>query len=261
MKPDRLILSPSSRFLIIVATAIIVLQFLANQLIPYPYVSDTGTLTTEDHLCLWIIVGLAELKTLAVLLLATWIGQLLQRRFPHPRNSVKSALRIIAAAGLALFGYGLLVQWLPPRFFGGCIIAALIQGYLVNAESVPQRRTRELALTCAALALAFLGFHCIVRHRWLSLFAMMPFLYYMLLLSYDNTVRRLMERPWARTAATVLSALSFLCAAYLLARSICHNWISIHYLAPLWTVLLQPLTVYPFILRWQKKHTCQVEQS
>ncbi|MBR4133966.1 MAG: hypothetical protein IKU04_05535 [Bacteroidales bacterium] len=251
MKPNRITLSPSSRFLVIIATTIFVLQCMALHLLPFPFVSDTSMLTAGEHLRIWTVVALSEWKTLAILLLATWVGQLLRQRFPDPPPAAKWILRAIAVASLAMYGYGILTQWLPVRYFGGCIFAALIQGYLVRVDGITQHSTRELSLTCAALALAFLGFHCIERHQWLALFTMMPFTYYMLLLSHNAAVRRLMEKPWVRPAVFVLSVLSFICAAYALGQA-CGHWLSIHYLVPLWALLLQPLTVYPFIFNWRK---------
>ena len=244
-------LAASSRFLVGVATVIIVLHFIARELIPFPFASDTSTLTAGEHLCIWAIVVLSELKSLAILLLASWIGQLFQKRFPDPSKLIIWILRTIAVAGLAMYGYGTLTQWLPVRYFGGCIVAALIQGYLVRVDGIPQRSVRELALSCAALALAFLGFHCIERHRWLSLFAMMPFTYFMLHLAHETAVRRLMEKHWVRPTVIVLSVLSFLCSVFILIQN---HWLSIYYLIPLWVVVLQPVVVYPFIRQWQKKH-------
>ena len=240
----------SSIFLVGISTAIIVLQFIVRELIPFPFVSDTDTLTTFEHLRIWIIIGLGESKTLAILLLATWVGQLLQFRFPAPSKVAKCILWTIAVLGLALFVYGLQTQWMPIRFFGGCIVAALIQGYMTKADPSSQRRTSELVLTCIVFAILFIGLHSIERHRWFGILAMMPFSYYMLHLSYDISIQRLMEKQWIKPTITVLSVLSFLVAVFILTRS---RWISIYYLVPLWVVILQPLTVYPFIRRWTKK--------
>ena len=252
MKPDRLILSPSSRFLVGVATAIIILQFIARKLIPFPFVSDTDMLTTGEHLRIWIIIGLGECKTLAILLLATWVGQLLQHRFPEPSKVAKWILWSISILSLALFVYGLQTKWLPVRFFGGCLVAALIQGYLTKADSSSQRRTSELVLTCIAFALLLIGLHYLERHRWFWIFSMMPFAYYMLRLSYDLTIQNLMEKRWVRATVIVLSIISFFCAIYVLISN--WGWLSFNYLIPIWCVILQPVVVYPFIRRWQKKH-------
>lgn len=257
MKPDHLALSPSSRFLVGVATAIIVLQFLARELIPFPFVSDTETLTTGEHLRIWIIIGLGECKTLAILLLATWVGQLLQQRFPSPSKTTQRTLFVIALLGLALFVYGLQTRWMPIRFLGGCYVAAIIQGYLTKPDISSQRRTSELALTCIAFALLFIGLHRLERHRWFWIFAMMPFCYYMLRLSYDSTIQRLMEKPWVWPTVKVLSILSLLCSLYFLVRYIWNGPLLYDFLIPIWVVVLQPAVVYPFILRWQKNHPAQ----
>lgn len=246
-------ISRSSRFLIGVATATIVLQYIAHELLPLPLVSGSDTLTTGGHLRIWIIIGLGESKTLAILLLASWVGQQLKCRFPAPSEVAKWTLWIIAVLGLALFVYGLQTQWLPIRFFGGCIVAAIIQGYLTNHSTPTNRRTSELALTCVAFALLFIGLYGIERHRWIRIFAMMPFCYYMLRLSYDTCVQRLMEKPWAKPTISVLSVLSFLCVVFLLVRCLCGDWLSFYYLVPVWAVLLQPVVVYPLILKRRKK--------
>ena len=262
MKPtSNTLIARSSFFLVGVATAIFVLQFLARELIPFPFVSDTDTLATGEHLRIWILIGLGECKTLAILLLATWVGQLLQHRFPEPSKVAKWILCSIAIISLALFVYGLQTKWLPVRFFGGCLVAALIQGYLTKADTSSQRRTGELVLTCVAFALLLIGLHYLERHRWFWIFAMMPFCYYMLRLSYDSTIQRLMEKPWVWPTVIVLSILSLICSLYFLVRYIWSGPLLYDVLVPIWVVVLQPAVVYPFILRWQKKHTCQVEQS
>lgn len=249
---SRNTLSASSRFLVGVSTAIIVLQFIARQLVPFPYVSDTNTLTAFDHLKNWILIGLGESKTLAILLLATWVGQVLQLRFPNPSKSTRWALWSIALVALALYIYGTLARWLPPCFFGGCYVAAILQGYLAKVDEFQTESSINLILSCVALALAFLGFHCIERHRWISLFVMLPFAYYMLRLSYDTTIQRLMEKHWVWPTVIVLSILAFLCAIFYLICS--WTWLSYDYLIPIWCVMLQPVVVYPFIRRWQKNH-------
>lgn len=243
----------SSYFLVGVATAIIVLQFIASRLIPFPFVSDTDTLTTGEHLRIWLIIGLGECKTLAILLLATWVGQLLQHRFPNPSKAAKGILWSIAVLSLGLFVYGVQTKWLPVRFFGGCLVAALIQGYLTKAETLTPRQTRELVLTCVAFALLFIGLHYLERHRWIWIFAMMPFSYYMLRLSYDSNIQRLMEKKWVWPTVKVLAILSFFCAIYVL---ICKwSWLSFDYLIPVWSVILQPVVAYPFIRHWQMQHS------
>ena len=245
-------LSASSHFLVGVSTAVIVLQFIARQLIPFPIVSDTDTLTAFEHLKNWILIGLGESITLAILMLATWVGQLLQMRFPNPSKSTRWALWSVALIALVLYIYGTLTRWLPPCFFGGCFVDAILQGYLVKVDRLQTENSINLIPTCAALALAFLGFHCIERHRWLSLFVILPFAYYTLRLSYDTTIQRLMEKPWVWPTIKVLSILAFLCAIYYLICS--WTWLSYDYLIPIWCVILQPMVVYPFIRLWQKNH-------
>ena len=251
MKPtSNTLIARSSFFLIGVATAIFVLQFLARELIPFPFVSDTDTLTTGEHFRIWIIIGLGECKTLAILLLATWVGQLLQHRFPEPSKVAKWILWSISIISLALFIYGLQTRWLPIRFFGGCLVAALIQGYLTKADTSSQRRTGELVLTCVAFALLLIGLHYLERHRWFWIFAMMPFAYYMLRLPYDSNIQRLMGKHRVRPTIMALSILSFLGSLYVL---ICNcPWLSFDHLIPIWCVILQPVVVYPFIRRWKQ---------
>lgn len=257
MKPDRITLSSSSRFLVGVATAIIVLHFIISWLIPYPFVPDTESLTNAEHLSIWIRTGLGESRSLAILLLATWVGQLLQQQYPSPTRATRRTLFVVALLCLALFVYGLQTRWMPIRFLGGCYVAAIIQGYLTKPDIFSQRRTDELVLTCIAFAMLFIGLHCLERHRWFWIFAMMPFCYYMLLLSYDSTIQRLMEKPWVWPTVKVLSILSLLCSLYFLVRYIWNGPLLYDFLIPFWVVALQPAVVYPFIRRWQKKHAEQ----
>ncbi len=249
-------LAASSCFLVGVATAIIVLQFIASRLIPFPYVSDTEMLSAFDHIKIWFLVGLGAFRHLALLLLATWIGQLLQRAFPNPSLPVKRTLRAIAVIGLTLYSYGVLTHMWPLHFFGGCIVAALIQGYHVQVDRIPYHEKRELEPVSGAFAIVVLGLYILDRHRWIGIFAMLPFAYYMLLLSYNTIIQRRMEKRWIKPAVIVLSILSFLCALYVLIHDLSDSWgrLSIYYLMPIWAVLVQPVIAYPFIRRWQKKH-------
>ena len=252
---NRNSLAASSYFLVGVSTAIIVLHFIISRLIPFPFVPDTASLTNTEHLSIWIRTGLGESRSLAILLLATWVGQLLQQRFPSPSKTTQRTLFVIALLGLTMFVYGLQTRWMPIRFLGGCYVAAIIQGYLTKPDISSQRRTSELALTCIAFALLFIGLHCLERHRWFWIFAMMPFCYYMLRLSYDSTIQRLMEKSWVWPTVKVLSMLSLLCSLYFLVRYIWNGPLLYDFLIPVWVVVLQPAVVYPFIRRWQKKHT------
>lgn len=239
----------SSYFLVGVATAIIVLQFIASRLIPFPYVSDSEMLSAFDHIKIWSLVSLGAFRLLALLLLATWTGQLLQRAFPNPSLPVKRTLRAIAVIGLTLYGYGVLTHMWPLHFFGGCIVAALIQGYHVQVDRIPYHEKRELVPICGAFAIVFLGLYILDRHRWIGIFAMMPFAHYMLQLSYNTIIQRRMEKRWIKPTVFVLSILSFLCALYLLFQNLFDSWgqLSIYYLMPIWAVLVQPVVVYPFI--------------
>ena len=185
------------------------------------------------------------------------MGQLLQQRFPSPSKTTRRTLFVIALFGLASFVYGLLTRWMPIRFLGGCYVAAIIQGYLTKPDISSQRRTSELALTCIAFSLLFIGLHCLERHRWFWIFAMMPFCYYMLSLSYDSTIQRLMEKPWVWPTVKTLSILSLLCSLYFLVRYIWNGPLLYDFLIPVWVVILQPVVAYPFIRRRQKKHPAQ----
>lgn len=255
MKPDRIALSSSSYFLVGVATAIIVLHFIISRLIPYPFVPDTASLTNAEHLSIWIRTSLGESRSLAILLLATWVGQLLQQSFPSPSKAIRRTLFVIALLCLALFVYGLQTRWMPIRFLGGCYVAAIFQGYLTKPDISSQRRSSELLLTCIAFAMLFIGLHCLERHRWFWIFAMMPFCYYMLRLSYDSTVQRLIEKLWVWPTVKALSILSLICSLYFLVMYICNGPLMYDFLVPVWVVVLQPIVVYPFIRRWQKKHS------
>ena len=249
----------SSYFLVGIATAIIVLQFIASRLLHIPFVADTEMLTAFEHLTIWLLVSLGAFRLLALLLLATWIGQLLQRTFANPSQTVKRTLFAMGVIGLTLYSYGVLTHMWPLHFFGGCIIAALIQGYLVQIDKISLHEKRELVLICGVFAIVFLGLYILDRHRWIGIYAMMPFGYYMLLLSHNTVIQQYMEKRWINPTVIVLSVLSFLSTIYELFQNLFGScgWLSIYYLIPLWAVILQPVAVYPFLLYRRKKHSIE----
>ena len=242
----------SSRFLVSIATAVIVLKFLAHMLIDIHPVYPSETATLGDHLCNWILTALNIWRLLALLLLAAWIGLLLRHVFPNPSRTSRIILPAVAVAGLTLYSYGVLTQWMPLPFFGGCIVAAMVQGYLFTPGRYAEHRPVESALMSVAMAIVCLGLFLLDRHRPLTIFGMMPFVYYMLLLAHSRPIRRLMTRRWVHSAVSILSVLSYAIAVFDLTKT--HS-LDINYCLPIWAVLLQPVVVYPFMLLWRKHQT------
>jgi hypothetical protein len=241
----------ASRFLVGVATAVIVLHFLANLVLDVRQVYPGDEPTLGDHLCNWTLIALSTWKLLAHLLLATWIGLLLRRTFPNPSKTRYVILSVIAIAGLGLYCYGVLTNMWPLHFFGGCMVAAMFQGYMFNPARAAERRPVESAAMSVAMAIVCLGLFLLDRHRTVTIFGMMPFVYNMLLLSFSDPVQLSMSKSWVVPAASVLSALSFIAVILALPNS---QLMSFRYLLPVWSVIVQPVVVYPFILLYRKKH-------
>jgi len=244
-------LTLASRFLVGVATSVIVLHFLANLVMDVHPVYPGDEPTLGDHLCNWILISLSIWKHLALLLLAAWIGLLLRRVFPNPSKTRYVILCVIAIAGLGLYCYGVLTNMWPLYFFGGCMVAAMFQGYMFNPARAAEHRPVESAAMSVAMAILCLGLFLLDRHRTVTIFGMMPFIYYMLLLSFSDPIQRGMSNRWVAPSVAVFSVLSFFAVILSLPNS---RAISIRYLLPVWSVIVQPVVVYPFILLCRKKH-------
>lgn len=243
-------LTLASRFLVEVATSVIVLHFLANLVMEVHQVYPGDEPTLGDHLSNWTLIALSTWKLLALLLLAAWIGLLLRCVSPHPSKTRYVILSVIAIAGLGLYCYGVLTNMWPLHFFGGCMVAAMFQGYMFNPVRAAEHRPVESAAMSVAMAIVCLGLFLLDRHRTVTIFGMMPFVYCMLLFSYSAPVHRRMSQRWVVPVVAGLSALSFIAVILALPNS---QMMSIRYLLPVWSVIVQPVVVYPFVLLWRKK--------
>ena len=244
-------LTLASRFLVGVATSVIVLHFLANLVMDVHQVYPEDEPALLEHFCNWTLIPLSTLKHLSILLLAAWIGQLLRCAFPNPSKPWFVILSVIAITGLALYCYGVLTNMWPLYFFGGCIVAAMFQGYVFDPGRAVEHRPMESAVMSVTMAIVCLGLFLLDRHRTITVFGMMPFVYYMLLLAYSGPVQRHMSRGWVSNAVMILSVLSFIAVILSLPN---RRTMSIRYLLPVWSVIVQPVVVYPFIMLYQKKH-------
>ena len=185
-----------------------------------------------------------------LLLLAAWTGLLLRNVFPSPTRARCIILSAIAVTGLVLYNYGVLTNSWPLYFFGGCIAAAMFQGYMFNPGRTVEHHPVESAAMSVTMAIVCLGLFLLDRHRMVTVFGMMPFVYYMLLLSNSRPVQQCMASPWVKPTVIALSALSFAAAVIGLIQN---HRLSFYYLLPVWSVIIQPAVVYPCILLWKRK--------
>lgn len=243
-------LSPSSRFLVGVATLLITLQLIAQYAITVDHIYPVDSQTLRDHILNWINIGLSQLWLLALTMLAAWIGQLLQKAFPNPSRIIKNVLIAIAVICLSIYIYGCVVTFWPRWFFGSCIFGAFVIGYLVHIEKIPSHETAELIAIVLSLALVYTTTCLLPRHRWIDYFVLMPFVYYMVLLSNAPFVKRVMGKGWVVPVLIVLSTVSFISAVIYVFRI--KSWIRIEFLLPFWALILQPLIVYPVSLLCEK---------
>lgn len=245
-------LSRSSLFLVGVATAIICLHALLRICIPYPSAFNVEVLSFTDHFAIWIRRGTGSLRMLAYLLLAGWIGQLLQKTSLGSSRFFRVFLITLSAVGLGLYVWGSYICYIPTYFLGGIMISSLTMGLLLQPERIKPHDTAELIALAIVLAFTYIAMDNLMeRHRWTDFPAMLAFVYIILQLAYAPAVQRLMDGHWVKPTIITLSILSFIDVVFGLTRS---GWMNIYYLLPIWALLIQPVIVYPFIILWQKKH-------
>lgn len=245
-------LTRASYFLVGVATATICLHALLRFCIPFPTSFNAEDLSFTDHLAIWIRRGMGSLRMLAYLLLAGWIGQLLQKTSLGASRFVRVTLIALSAIGLGLNVWGSYVSFMPTYFLGGIMVSALTIGFLLHPERIKPHDRAELIAFAIVLAFTYIAMDNLMeRHRWTDFPAMLAFVYVMLLLAYDPSVQRLMDGRWVKPTVITLSILSFIDVVFGLTRN---GFMNIYYLLPVWAVIVQPVVVYPFIWIWRKKH-------
>lgn len=234
------------------ATATICLHAVLRICIPFPISFNVDDLSFTDHLVIWICRGLGSLRMLAYLLLAGWIGQLLQKTSLGSSRFFRSLLIALSTVGLGLYVWGSYVCIIPTYFLGGIMVSAITMGFLLHPERIKQHDTVELIALAVVLAFTYIAMdNMLERHRWTDFPAMLAFVYFIILLAYAPEVQRLMNGHWVKSTIITLSILSFIDVVFGLTRS---GWMNIFYLLPVWAVAVQPVIIYPFILLWQKKH-------
>ena len=242
--------SYASRFLVGVAVAVICLQALLRVCLPFPFSFHVEGFTFADHLAIWIRRGMGSLRMLAYLLLAGWIGQLLQRTSLGSSRFLRITLIVLSTLGLGLYVWGSYISYNPPYFLGGLIVSAMTLGLLLHPERIHSHDTAELVVLALVLAVSFIAVdNTAERHQWLVFPASLAFVYLMILLAYAPTVQPLMDGRWVNPTIVTLSILSFIVVVVGLFQT---RSLSIYYLLPVWAVLIQPVVVYPFILLWRK---------
>ena len=243
--------SYASRFLVGVAVAVICLQALLRVCLPFPFSFHVEGYTFADHLAIWIRRGMGSLRMLAYLLLAGWIGQLLQRTTLGSSRFLRITLIVLSTLGLGLYVWGSYNCYNPP-FLGGLIVSAMTLGLLLHPERILSHDTAELVVLALVLAVSFIAVdNTAERHQWLVFPASLAFVYLMILLAYAPTVQPLMDGRWVNPTIVTLSILSFIVVVVGLFQT---RSLSIYYLLPVWAVLIQPVVVYPFILLWRKRN-------
>ena len=247
------VLSRSSRFLVGVATAIICLRFLVCDAVPYPD-ENVDAFTFANHLAIWLHHGMGSLMALAEMLLAGWIGQLLQPVILNRIRAFRIVLICVAALCFVLYIWASCAYYLPQHFAGCRLAIAMILGFLMHPERIQRHDIAELIVISIILAFSYVALtsSAMQRHRWMDLPLALAFVYYMILMANVEGVQRLMEGRWVTPAVAVLSVLSFVAAIWYFIE--CFNWLPFDYLLPGWFVLIQPLVVYPFIRLWRVKH-------
>lgn len=244
--------SYASRFLVGVAVAVVCLQALLRVCLPFPLSFHVEGYTFADHLAIWIWRGTGSLRMLAYLLLAGWIGQLLQRTALGASRIVRIILIALSAIGLGLYVWGSYICYNPPYFLGGIIVSAMTLGLLLHPERINSHDTAALVILSLVLAVSFIALdNTAERHRWLDFPAALAFVYLMLQLAYAPAVQRLMGGRWVKPTILTLSILSVIVVLVGLLQT---RSLSIYYLLPVWAVLIQPVVVYPFILLWRKRN-------
>ena len=245
-------LTYASYFLVGVTTATICLYALLRICIPFPTSFNVEDLSFTDHLAIWIRRGLGSLRMLAYLLLAGWIGQLLQKTSLGSSRFFRTLLIALSVFGLGLYVWGSYVCYIPTYFLGGIMVSAITMGFLLHPECIKQHDTVELIALAVVLTFTYIAMdNMLERHRWTDFPVMLAFVFIMILLAYDPEVQRLMDEHWVKPAIITLSILSFIDVVFGLTRS---GWMNIYYLLPVWALFVQPTVVYLFILLYRKKH-------
>ena len=237
-------ISQSSRFLVGVATATIVLVAMITYL--YFSFSPNGGST-------WIIISLGELSQLACLLLCGWVGQILRKARPNPDKGLQIALFVIALLGIIWYGiWWELIEEPVNSFFYLMMLGCSILSYLMPLDCVKEHNKTELVVMAIAMALLYAACYGVESHRWAQIPAALCFLYYIILLSLELSVERLMGGRWVKPALIVLSVLAFSTVLY---RLISNFHLSLgNNLSNFCKLFVQPLVVYPFIYIWKKRH-------
>ena len=242
----------TSRFLVGMAVALICLYAILRACLPFPFSFHVEGYTFADHLVIWIWRGMGSLRMLAYLLLAGWIGQLLQRTAPGSSRVSRIIFIALSAIGLGLYVWGSYISYNPPYFLGCIIVSAMTLGFLLHPERINSHGKAELVILTLVMAVSFIAVdNTAERHQWLCIPASLSFIYLMLLLAYAPAIQRLMGGRWVKPTIVTLSILSFIVILVGLFQT---RSLSIYYLLPVWAVLIQPVVVYPFILLWRKRN-------
>ena len=230
-------LSQSSRFLVGVATATIVLVALITYL--YFSFSPNGGST-------WIIISIGELSQLACLLLCAWVGQILRTALPNPAKELRIALFILAILGILWYGlWWELIEEPVNSFFYLMMLGCGILSYLMPLDCVKEHNKIELMVMTIVMALLYAACYGVESHRWAQIPAALCFLYYIILLSHEQSVERFVDGRWVKPVLIVLSALAFAAVLYRMISNF--HWSFGNDLSNFCKLLVQPLVVYPFI--------------
>ena len=236
--------SQSSRFLVGVATATIVLVALITYL--YFSFSPNGGST-------WIIISLGELSQLACLLLCGWVGQILRKAHPSPGMGLQIALLVIAILGILWYGiWWQLIEEPVNSFFYLMMLGCGILSNLLPLERIKEHNKTELVVMALVMAFLYAACYGVESHRWAQIPAVICFLYYTILLSREQAMERFVSSRWVKPALIALSTLAFAAVLYRLIGNF--HWSLGNDLSNFCKFLVQPLVVYPFIYIWKKKH-------
>lgn len=191
-------LSPSSRFLAGIATAVIALIALLHFVVPYDF--------CFAHNLAWLYLAVTKLIDLAYLILFVWAGLLIRKASKNSSKGLHIILLIIAILSIVA---SCLHQECPRNdFFIFMMIGCGILGYLFPFESARQHSRVELIVMTFLMAFFYAACYGLVGHRWTMIPAALGFLYYMVLLSRDSEVQRLFSGRWIRPTLIVLSTLA-----------------------------------------------------
>ena len=237
-------LSKSSRFLVGVATATIVMVALITNL-SFSFSPNGGST--------WVIIGLGELSQLACLILCAWVGQILRKACPNPAKGLRIALLFIAILGILWYGiWWELIEDPVNSFFYLMMLGCGILSYLMPLDCIKEHNKTELVVMALVMAFLYAACYGVESHRWAQIPAALFFLYYIILLSHEHAVERLMDGRWVKPTLIVLSVLAFAAVLYRLISNF--HWSLGNDLSNFCKLFVQPLVVYPFICIWKKRH-------